>query len=118
MSENKTRLFLLDAYALILPLVFCIHQKPAVQLEGLNTSAMFGFVNTLDQLLRNEKPSHIAVVFDLNVPTFRHEMFDAIQSQPRGNAPKTSGRLFHISAKLLKPTIFRFLKKPVSKPTM
>jgi DNA polymerase-1 len=46
----------------------------------MNTSAMYGFVTILEQLLREQKPSHIAVVFDLNVPTFRHEMFDAYKA--------------------------------------
>ncbi|HBL75631.1 MAG: DNA polymerase I [Bacteroidetes bacterium GWF2_42_66] len=80
MSENKKRLFLLDAYALIYRSYFAFIKNPRFNSKGLNTSAMFGFVNTLDQLLKNEKPSHIAVVFDLNVPTFRHEMFDAYKA--------------------------------------
>ncbi|MDX9881520.1 MAG: DNA polymerase I [Prolixibacteraceae bacterium] len=75
MSENKKRLFLLDAYALIYRSYFAFIKNPRFNSKGMNTSAMFGFVNTLDQLLKNEKPSHIAVVFDLSGPTFRHEMF-------------------------------------------
>jgi len=75
MSENKKRLFLLDAYALIYRSYFAFIRNPRFNSKGLNTSAMFGFVNTLDQLLKNENPTHIAVVFDMNVPTFRHEMF-------------------------------------------
>ncbi len=75
MSENKKRLFLLDAYALIYRSYFAFIKNPRFNSKGMNTSAMFGFVNTLDQLLKNEKPSHIAIVFDLSGPTFRHEMF-------------------------------------------
>lgn len=80
MSENKKRLFLIDAYALIYRSYFAFIKNPRFNSKGLNTSAMFGFVNTLDQLLKNENPSHIAVVFDMNVPTFRHEMFDAYKA--------------------------------------
>jgi len=76
-AHNNTdkRLFLLDAYALIYRSYFAFIKNPRFNSKGLNTSAMLGFVNILEQLLREQKPTHIAVVFDLNVPTFRHEMF-------------------------------------------
>ena len=82
MAENTTdkRLFLLDAYALIYRSYFAFIKNPRYNSKGMNTSAMYGFVNTLEQLLNEQKPSHIAVVFDLNVPTFRHEMFDAYKA--------------------------------------
>lgn len=69
------RLFLLDAYALIYRSYFAFIKNPRFNSKGLNTSAMYGFVNILEQLLREQNPTHIAVVFDLNIPTFRHEMF-------------------------------------------
>ena len=69
------RLFLLDAYALIYRSYFAFINAPRVNSKGLNTSTMLGFVNTLDQLLKNEKPTHIAVAFDMKGPTFRHEMY-------------------------------------------
>lgn len=74
------RLFLLDAYALIYRSYFAFIKNPRFNSKGLNTSAMLGFVNILEQLLREQKPTHIAVVFDLNVPTFRHEMFEAYKA--------------------------------------
>jgi len=83
MSEHNNsdkRLFLLDAYALIYRSYFAFIKNPRFNSKGLNTSAMLGFVNTLEQLLNDQKPTHIAVVFDLNVPTFRHEMFDAYKA--------------------------------------
>lgn len=73
MSDNK--LFLLDAYALIYRAYYAFIRAPRVNSKGLNTSAIFGFVNTLDDVLKREDPSHIAVVFDPSGPTFRHEMF-------------------------------------------
>jgi DNA polymerase I len=69
------RLFLLDAYALIYRSYFAFINAPRVNSKGLNTSTMLGFVNTLDQLLRAEKPTHIAIAFDMKGPTFRHDMF-------------------------------------------
>ena len=83
MSENiitDKRLFLLDAYALIYRSYFAFIKNPRFNSKGLNTSAMLGFVNVLEQLLKEQKPTHIAVVFDLNVPTFRHEMFEAYKA--------------------------------------
>lgn len=83
MAENNNtdkRLFLLDAYALIYRSYFAFIKNPRFNSKGMNTSAMYGFVNTLEQLLNDQKPTHIAVVFDLNVPTFRHEMFDAYKA--------------------------------------
>ena len=83
MSENNItdkRLFLLDAYALIYRAYFAFIKNPRFNSKGLNTSAMLGFVNVLEQLLKEQKPTHIAVVFDLNIPTFRHEMFEAYKA--------------------------------------
>ncbi|MCF8359051.1 MAG: DNA polymerase I [Prolixibacteraceae bacterium] len=76
-SENKPekKLFLLDAYALIYRSYFAFIRNPRINSKGLNTSAIFGFVNTLEQVLNSENPSHIAVAFDVHGDTFRHEMF-------------------------------------------
>jgi DNA polymerase-1 len=74
MNETK-KLFLLDAYALIFRAYYAFINRPITDKEGNNTSAIFGFVNTLDEILRNENPTHIAVAFDPPSPTFRHEMY-------------------------------------------
>lgn len=70
--ESK-RLFLLDAYALIFRAYYALIKMPRVTSSGFNTSAIFGFVNTLEELLRKERPTHLAVCFDPQGPTFRHE---------------------------------------------
>ena len=69
------KLFLLDAYALIYRAYFAFASNPRINSKGLNTSAVFGFTNTLVEVLRKEKPTHIAVVFDTAAPTSRHEEF-------------------------------------------
>lgn len=74
MTEN--RLFLLDAYALIFRAYYALIKMPRLTREGFNTSAIFGFVNTLEELLRKEKPTHVAVCFDPPGPTFRNEAFE------------------------------------------
>ncbi|MEA3447563.1 MAG: DNA polymerase I [Bacteroidota bacterium] len=69
------KIFLLDAYALIFRSYYAFIRNPRVNSKGLNTSAIFGFVNTLEEVLRKEEFSHIAVVFDPPGPTFRNEMY-------------------------------------------
>ena len=69
------KLFLLDAYALIFRAYYALIRMPRLTQDGFNTSAIFGFVNTLEEVLRKEKPSHIAVCFDPAGPTFRSEAY-------------------------------------------
>jgi DNA polymerase-1 len=71
-KDTEKKLFLLDAYALIFRAYYAFIRTPRINSTGMNTSAMFGFVNVLLEILRNEKPSHIAVVFDPPGGTFRH----------------------------------------------
>lgn len=80
MSDSKT-LFLLDAYALIYRSYYAFINNPRITTTGINTSATFGFCNFLIELLELEKPTHIAVVFDPEGPTFRHEMYPAYKAQ-------------------------------------
>src|ERR1035437_8557072 len=76
MAQNDTKkLFLLDAYALIFRAYYAFIKNPRITSKGLNTSAIFGFLLALEEVLHNRKPTHIAVVFDTPTPTFRHEMF-------------------------------------------
>lgn len=75
MSESKKKLFLLDAYALIYRAHFAFSQNPRISSKGLNTGVMFGFTNTLLEVIQKQNPSHIAVVFDTSAPTFRHERY-------------------------------------------
>lgn len=71
---HKT-VFLLDAYALIFRAYYAFINRPIKNSKGLNTSAIFGFVNTLDEVLRKENPEYLAVVFDPSGPTFRKELY-------------------------------------------
>lgn len=75
------KLFLLDAYALIYRAYYAFIKNPRVNSKGLNTSAIFGFLNTLEDVLKRENPTHIAVVFDPSGPTFRHEMYAEYKAQ-------------------------------------
>lgn len=79
MAEDK-RLFLLDGMALIYRAFFAFSQNPRITSKGLNTSAVYGFANTLLDLLNKEKPTHIAVVFDTDKPTERHIEFEAYKA--------------------------------------
>ena len=69
------KLFLLDAYALIFRAYYAFIRARMINSKGLNTSAIYGFTASLEEILRKESPTHIAVVFDPPGPTFRHEKF-------------------------------------------
>lgn len=74
MSSQK-KLFLLDAMALIYRAYFAMSRNPRINSKGLNTSAVLGFANTILDVLKNQKPTHIGVAIDTKAPTFRHETF-------------------------------------------
>ena len=78
----EKRLFLLDAYALIYRAYYALYRSPRITTSGMNTSAIFGFCNTLDEVLRKENPSHIAVCFDpKGGHTFRHDAYPEYKAQ-------------------------------------
>lgn len=78
-SDNK--LFLLDAYALIYRAYYAFIKNPRINSKGFNTSAILGFVNTLEEVLKKENPTHIGVAFDPSGPTFRHKAFEQYKAQ-------------------------------------
>ncbi len=75
------KLYLLDAYALIYRAYYALIRSPRINSKGFNTSAVFGFVNTLDEVLRKELPDYIAIAFDPAGPTFRHEAYPQYKAQ-------------------------------------
>ena len=80
MSEGK-KLFLLDAFALIYRGYFAFAKNPRINSKGLDTSAIYGFTNSLVEVIKNQKPSHLAVVFDTPKPTQRHVDFPSYKAQ-------------------------------------
>ena len=79
MSNGK--IFLLDGMALIYRAFFAFIQNPRITSTGLNASAMMGFTNTLLEVMKKQKPTHLAVVFDTSAPTQRHIQFEAYKAQ-------------------------------------
>ena len=79
--KNEKKLFLLDGFALIYRAYFAFAQNPRINSKGIDTSAVFGFANTLNEVIRKEKPSHIAVVFDRSGPTERHIEYPEYKAQ-------------------------------------
>ena len=75
------KLFLLDAYALIYRAYYAFIKNPRINSKGFNTSAIMGFVNTLEDVLKKENPTHIGIAFDPAGPTFRHEAFEQYKAQ-------------------------------------
>ena len=82
------KLFLLDAYALIYRSYYAFINRPIANSKGLDTSAVFGFARTLMDVLKKEKPTHIAVVFDLPGKTFRHDLYPEYKAN-RQETPET-----------------------------
>lgn len=86
MAKPTKKLFLLDALALIYRAHFAFSKSPRISSRGVNTSAVFGFMNAMIEVLSKEKPTHIGVAFDSSKKTFRHEQFPMYkatrQSQP------------------------------------
>jgi len=69
------RFFIIDGMAIAYRAYFAFINRPLINSKGMNTSAVFGFVNTLEKILSDEKPDHVAVAFDTAEPTFRHERY-------------------------------------------
>ena len=107
MEEKK--LFLLDAYALIYRAYYAFIRAPRINSRGENTSAIFGFVNTLEDVLKKEKPTHIAVCFDPAGPTFRHEMFEQYKAH-REKTPEDISRSVPFIKELIKAYNIPFIE--------
>ena len=95
------KLFLLDAYALIYRSYYAFIKNPRINSKGQNTSAIMGFVNTLQEVLTKEQPTHLGVAFDPHGPTFRSEAFPAYKAQ-REETPEDIRKAVPIIKDLLK----------------
>ena len=95
------KLFLLDAYALIYRSYYAFIKNPRINSKGLNTSAIIGFCNTLNEVLQKEQPTHIGVAFDPHGPTFRSEAFPEYKAQ-REETPEDIRKAVPIIKEILK----------------
>ncbi|MFA6933561.1 MAG: PIN domain-containing protein, partial [Bacteroidales bacterium] len=77
--EDK-KLYLIDAMALIYRSYYALNKNPRINSKGFNTSAILGFANALLDIIKQHKPSHIGVAFDLHGPTVRHEQYEAYKA--------------------------------------
>ncbi|MCB1232456.1 MAG: DNA polymerase I [Verrucomicrobiae bacterium] len=100
-TSSDHRLFLLDGMALIYRAHFALIRSPIFSSTGINTSAIFGFTNTLLDLLEKQKPTHIAVAFDTAEPTPRHQLFPDYKAQ-REEMPEDIGRAIPAVKRLIK----------------
>lgn len=100
-QDTEKKLFLLDAYALIFRAYFAFSKNPRINSKGLNTSAIFGFVNSMLEIIKNEKPSHLAVVFDPPTKLKRAEIYSEYKAN-RNETPE--------DIKLSVPYIFEILQ--------
>ncbi|OQP45609.1 DNA polymerase I [Niastella populi] len=86
-QSNEKKVFLLDALALIFRAYYALIRNPRITTKGKNTNAQFGFINTLLDLINNQKPTHMAVCFDTQAPTERHTEFTDYKAN-RQEAPE------------------------------
>lgn len=96
MSSNVNRLFLLDGMALVYRAYFALIRNPRITSTGLNTSAIFGYTNTLINILKTESPTHIAVAFDTPEPTQRHREYPEYKAQRESTPEDLLSSLPHI----------------------
>ncbi|MEX1116742.1 MAG: 5'-3' exonuclease H3TH domain-containing protein, partial [Akkermansiaceae bacterium] len=92
------RLFLLDGMALIYRAHFAFIQNPIRNSKGTNTSALYGFINTLLAILEKEQPTHIGVAFDTSAPTPRHILFPAYKAQRDEMPEELAASIPHVKA--------------------
>ena len=105
------KLFLLDAYALIYRSYYAFIKAPRINSKGQNTSAILGFVNTLEDVLKKENPSHIGVAFDPAGPTFRHEVYEHYKAQ-REETPEVIRESVPIIKEIIKAYNIPLLEVP------
>ena len=102
-TEGKKKLFLLDAFALIYRGYFAFAKNPRINSKGLDTSAIYGFTNSLVEVIKKQKPTHIAVVFDTPKPTQRHVDFPDYKAQREAMPEGISNALPYIDKLLYSP---------------
>ena len=111
MQNSNKNLFLLDAYALIYRGYYALIKNPRVNSKGMNTSAILGFVNTLEEVLKKENPQFIAIGFDPSGPTFRHEAYPAYKAQ-REETPEDIRKSVPIIKKIIQAYNIPILEVP------
>ena len=105
------KLYLLDGYALIFRAYYALIRSPRINSKGENTSAIFGFVNTLEDVLRNARPDYIAVAFDPAGGTFRHEAYPEYKAQ-RDATPEDIKRSVPVIKEILQAYNIPILEVP------
>ncbi len=80
MSKNNKKLFLIDGMAIIYRSHFAMIKNPLINSKGQHTSAIFGFINSINKIIKDNKPDFIAMILDSKEPTFRHEIFQAYKA--------------------------------------
>jgi len=108
---SKPRMFLLDGAAVAYRSYFAFIKNPRTTSQGLNTSAMFGFLNTLLMILEKQKPEYFAVVFDSREPTFRHKLYKEYKAN-RDEMPDDLSKSFPYITRLIEALNIPILVKP------
>lgn len=107
----KPRLFLLDGAAVAYRGYFAFIKNPRITSTGLNTSAVFGFMNTLLMIMEKQKPEYFAVVFDTKEPTFRHKLYKEYKAN-REEMPEDLSKSWPYIEQMVKAMNIPILVKP------
>lgn len=105
------KLLLIDAYAMIFRAYYAFIRAPRINSKGENTSAIFGFLTTLDDLKKKVQPTHLGVAFDPHGPTFRHEAFEAYKAQ-RDETPEDIRKAVPVIKQILEAMNIPVLEVP------
>lgn len=95
---EKKNLYLIDAMAMIYRSYYALNKNPRINTKGLNTSAILGFCNTLFDIIKQYKPSHLGIAFDLQGPTFRHLQFEQYKANRQAMPEEIREALPHIKS--------------------
>ncbi len=110
MVKKKNHLLLIDGMAIVFRGYFAMWDRPRLTEDGLNTSALYVFVNTVHSLLQKFEPSHVVMCFDSKPPTFRHKIYDLYKSN-RGEMPEDLEEALPYVFKLCKAMSIHQLRK-------
>ena len=110
-KSTRKRIFLIDGYAMLYRAHFAMIRNPLINSKGMHTSALFGFINQVLKLIRQEKPDYLMAAFDSSKKTFRHELYPEYKAT-REKMPEEMQYQLPYLWKLLKAMRIPTLEKP------
>ena len=114
MTNSDKRLFLIDAYAMIFRGYYALIRNPRLTSKGFDTSAIFGFTNSLIELIRREKPTHLAVVFDVGKENVRTADFTEYKAN-RSDTPEAIKNAVRVAKEFTEQQVATHISEMIAK---